>query len=98
MMPVVRTPLCEMLGIEVPILSAGMGSVAGPDLVAAVSEAGGFGVLGVSGAPLETVQARMDSTRALTSRPFGVNVIIDEMGWAASPEDRELVRAEVLAA
>src|SRR5439155_670310 len=41
MMPVLRTPLCEMLGIEVPILSAGMGSVAGPDLVAAVFEAGG---------------------------------------------------------
>jgi NAD(P)H-dependent flavin oxidoreductase YrpB (nitropropane dioxygenase family) len=44
-----RTPLCERLGIDVPILAAGMGSLAGPDLVAAVSEAGGFGVLGVSG-------------------------------------------------
>ena len=93
-----RTALCDGLGIEVPILSAGMGSVAGPDLVAAVSEAGGLGVLGVSGASPEVVQARIDDTRALTSRPFGVNVIIDEVGWAASEEDRELVRAEVLQA
>jgi NAD(P)H-dependent flavin oxidoreductase YrpB (nitropropane dioxygenase family) len=41
-MPALRTPLCDLLRIEVPILSAGMGSVAGPELVAAVSEAGGF--------------------------------------------------------
>jgi NAD(P)H-dependent flavin oxidoreductase YrpB (nitropropane dioxygenase family) len=93
-----RTPLCDELGIEVPILSAGMGSLAGPDLVAAVSEAGGFGVLGVSGASPEGVRARIDGTRALTGRPFGVNVIIDEVGWAASEEDRELVRAEVMTA
>src|SRR5690348_16331374 len=93
-----RTPLCELLGIELPILCAGMGSVAGPDLVAAVSEAGGFGVLGVSGAPPEGVQERIDSTRALTRRPIGVNVIIDEVGWATSEEDRELVRAEVVTA
>lgn len=94
----VRTPLCDILGIDVPILCAGMGSVAGPDLVAAVSEAGGFGVLGVSGASPEGVLARIDSTRALTSRPVGVNVIIDHAGWAVSEEDRELVRSEVLAA
>src|SRR6266581_3723523 len=79
-MPVaLRTPLCRKLGIDVPILSAGMGSLAGPDLVGAVSEAGGFGVLGVSGASPEVVRERIDSTRALTRRPFGVNVIIDEV-------------------
>jgi NAD(P)H-dependent flavin oxidoreductase YrpB (nitropropane dioxygenase family) len=93
-----RTALCDALGIDVPILSAGMGSVAGPDLVAAVSEAGGFGVLGVSGASPDGVLARIDRCRAVTSRPFGVNVIIDEVGWAATPEDRELVHSEVLAA
>jgi len=98
MPPALRTPLCDALGIEVPILCAGMGSVAGPDLVAAVSEAGGFGVLGVSGAPPENVRARIRKTRALTSRPIGANVIIDEVGWATSEEDRELVREEVSAA
>src|SRR5437870_9062539 len=66
---VLRTPLCDRLGIDVPILSAGMGSVAGSDLVAAVSEAGGFGVLGVSGATPEVVQERIEGTRALTRRP-----------------------------
>lgn len=93
-----RTPLCDTLGLDVPILAAGMGSVAGPDLVAAVSEAGGFGVLGVSGASPEGVRERIDSTRALAERPFGVNVIIDDVGWADSEEDRELVRAEVTSA
>ena len=97
-MVALRTPLCDLLGIEVPILSAGMGSCAGPELVAAVSDAGGFGVLGVSGASPEGVRRRIDSTRALTSRPFGVNVIIDEDGWAVSEEDRELVRAEIATA
>lgn len=97
-MVALRTPLCDVLGIDVPILSAGMGSVAGPELVAAVSDAGGFGVLGVSGASPEAVQARISKVRDVTSRPFGVNVIIDEVGWAASEEDRELVRAEVVSA
>ena len=93
-----RTPLCDALGVDVPILSAGMGSVAGPDLVASVSEAGGFGVLGVSGASPDAVRARIEATRMLTTRPFGVNVIIDDVGWAASEDDRELVRAEVMSA
>ena len=46
---VLKTRLCEMLGIEYPILLAGMGASAGPSLAAAVSNAGGFGVLGASG-------------------------------------------------
>lgn len=98
MMAGFRTPLCDLLGIDVPILCAGMGSVAGPDLVAAVSEAGGFGVLGVSGATPESVRARIDRTRTLTNRPIGANIIIDEIGWAASEDDRQLVRSEVLSA
>ena len=91
-------PLCDALGIDVPIFCAGMGSVAGPNLVAAVSDAGGFGVLGVSGASPEGVRNRIESTRALTERPIGVNVIIDEDGWATTEEDRELVRSEIEAA
>jgi len=93
-----RTGLCDRLGIELPILSAGMGSVAGPELVAAVSNAGGFGVLGVSGASPDGVRRTIANARALTDRPIGVNVIIDEEGWATTEEDRALVRAEVEAA
>jgi len=46
-----RTPICEQLGIHYPIFSVGFGAAAGPELASAVSNAGGFGVLGVAGFP-----------------------------------------------
>ena len=93
-----RTPLCRDLGMEYPILSAGIGSAAGPELVSAVSNAGGFGVLGVSGMQPDGVRRVIERTRELTDRPFGVNVIIDEAGWATTEDDRQLLRDEVAAA
>jgi NAD(P)H-dependent flavin oxidoreductase YrpB (nitropropane dioxygenase family) len=93
-----RTPLCEALGIEYPIFSVGMGALAGPELVAAVSNAGGFGVLGVSAMEPDQIARRIADVRQLTERPFGANIIIDEMGWATSDEDRAFVRSEVVAA
>jgi NAD(P)H-dependent flavin oxidoreductase YrpB (nitropropane dioxygenase family) len=95
---VLRTPLCEALGIEYPIFSVGMGALAGPELVAAVSNAGGFGVLGVSAMEPDEIARRIAGVRQLTTKPFGANVIIDEVGWATSDEDRALVRSEVVAA
>jgi nitronate monooxygenase len=71
-----RTPLCEELGIDHPIWSVGFGAAAGPELVAAVSNAGGFGVLGGSGVPAGEIRRRVARTRELTGRPFGVNLII----------------------
>lgn len=69
-----RTPLCDLLGIEHPIIQSGMGTVAGPDLVAEVSRAGGLGVLaGLNLAP-EELRKRIHQVRALTDRPFGVNL------------------------
>lgn len=82
-----RTPLCHTLGIEHPVFSVGFGSGARAELVAAVSNAGGFGVLGASGMPAERVREAIRATRELTDRPFGVNVIIDEEDEA----DRVLV-------
>ncbi|HEX9529183.1 MAG TPA: nitronate monooxygenase, partial [Streptosporangiaceae bacterium] len=64
------TPLCQRLGIEHPVLCAGMGAAAGPDLVAAVSNAGGLGVLGAAGAPPKEVRRRGARVRELTGRPF----------------------------
>lgn len=93
-----RTPLCRDLGIEYPILSAGMGSAAGAELVAAVSNAGGFGVLGVSGMQPDEIHRLIGRTRTLTERPFGVNVLIDEEGWATTDDDRRLLHDEVAAA
>lgn len=72
-----KTRLCDQLGIDVPIFSAGMGGgIAGPDLVAAVSNAGGLGVLGMLGVPAPLIREQIQQTRALTTRPFGVNLVV----------------------
>src|SRR5947199_5767036 len=73
-----HTPLCNLFGIRHPIFCAGMGSAAGRDLAAAVSNAGGFGVLGCSGMEPAAVERLVTETRELTALPFGVNTIIDE--------------------
>jgi len=89
-----RTPLCGQLGIDYPIFSVGFGQGAGPQLVAAVSNAGGFGVLGASGVPADAIRALVTRTRALTTRPFGLNVIID----LESEEDEAFVHQQIRAA
>ncbi|MEN9727026.1 MAG: hypothetical protein RL434_1392 [Pseudomonadota bacterium] len=72
-----KTPLCDLLGIEYPILLAGMGlNIAGPELTAAVSNAGGCGVLGSGGLPAEAMRAQLTALRAQTDKPFGVNIIL----------------------
>jgi nitronate monooxygenase len=95
----VRTALCEMLGIEHPVLLAGMGSLTGeghvaqPKLVAAVSEAGGMGVLGGAGLSLEELRLQIREIKSLTRKPFGVDVLLPEELGAALPFD--LPRAEL---
>src|ERR1044071_5361500 len=69
-----HTALCDLLGIEYPILQSGMGSVAGPDLVAEVSRAGGLGILAGLNVPPDDLRAMIRQVRALTDRPFGVNL------------------------
>ena len=78
-----RTALCDLLAIEHPILCVGMGSGSGSELVAAVSNAGGLGVIGggSSQAP-EFTREQIERTRELTDRPFGVNIVIDDLGSA----------------
>ncbi|MBW2281298.1 MAG: nitronate monooxygenase [Deltaproteobacteria bacterium] len=78
-----RTPLCDMLGIEYPILSAGMGpSLIGEEtgapvgLVVAVSEAGGLGVLGGAGYSVEELREKIQEIRKLTDKPFGVDLLL----------------------
>lgn len=73
-----RTPLCDLLGIELPILSVGFPAGAGAELAAAVSGAGGFGVIGATGAPPEWIRGECERTRALTERPFGINLILGD--------------------
>ncbi|NOT57503.1 MAG: nitronate monooxygenase [Deltaproteobacteria bacterium] len=72
-----QTPLCRQLGIEYPIFSVGMGGgMAGPELVAAVSNAGGCGVLGMGGLPARYIRQQIQQLRTLTDKPFGVNIIL----------------------
>ena len=71
-----RTPLCRQLGIEYPIIQAPIGGAAVPELAAAVSEAGGLGMLTMTGLELEQVVQRLEATRSLTASPFGVNLIL----------------------
>jgi NAD(P)H-dependent flavin oxidoreductase YrpB (nitropropane dioxygenase family) len=74
---VIKTPLCRQLGIELPIFNAGMGGgIASAELAAAVSDAGGLGVLGMGGLPAAVTRQELRRLRTLTTKPFGVNVIL----------------------
>jgi nitronate monooxygenase len=80
---VLRTKMCDMLGIEYPILSAGMGpnllgeeTGAPVDLVVAVSEAGGMGVLGASGYSIEEMRDAIREIKSRTDKPYGVDLLL----------------------
>jgi enoyl-[acyl-carrier protein] reductase II len=75
-----RTPICDLFGIEKPVFLAGMGGVAYAKVCAAVSEAGGYGTLGMATESPEGIRAEMRKVRALTQKPFGVDLL------AALPE------------
>ena len=74
-----HTPVCDLLGIELPILQAGMGSYTTPELVAAVSNAGGLGIIGSIFREPDELRDVINKVRELTSRPFGVNHVISQM-------------------
>src|SRR4029079_12858314 len=71
----IRAPICDMFDIEVPIFLAGMGQVAYAQVCAAVSEAGGFGTLGMVGASPQQIRAEMRKVKELTRKPFGVDLL-----------------------
>jgi nitronate monooxygenase len=71
----VRTGVCELLGIEQPIVQAPIGPAAVPRLAAAVSNAGGLGLLSLTWAP--DVASLISQTAALTGRPFGGNLVLE---------------------
>jgi NAD(P)H-dependent flavin oxidoreductase YrpB (nitropropane dioxygenase family) len=71
-----KTRICDVLGITHPIVLGGMSSATSPELVAAVSNAGGLGTLGLSGRPPETVGDLLAQVRANTGAPFGVNFLL----------------------
>ncbi|MCB2116747.1 MAG: nitronate monooxygenase [Rhodobacteraceae bacterium] len=70
-----RTPLCDLLGCDVPILLAGMGGVSRWELAAAVANAGGYGMLGMVRESPALITEEVTALKAATARPFAVNVI-----------------------
>jgi nitronate monooxygenase len=104
---VLRTRLCDMLGIEYPVLSAGMGpSLIGEkagapvELVAAVSEAGGLGVLGAAGFTVEELREQIREVKKLTKKPFGVDLLLPrqivDAGDARVEGNGEFLLSEVI--
>ena len=71
-----QTELTRLLGIKYPIFQGGMAWVAEYHLAAAVSEAGGLGIIGAANAPAEWVREQIRETKKRTSNPFGVNVML----------------------
>lgn len=71
-----KTRLTELLGIEYPIIQGGMAWVAEYHLAAAVSEAGGLGLIGAASAPGEWVREQVRKAKELTKKPFGVNIML----------------------
>ena len=73
-----RTRLCELLEIEAPVLGAPMGpDITGLDLAAAVSNAGGLGMISWGGYAPPALRERIRKLRTMTSKPFGVNVLLE---------------------
>lgn len=71
-----KTKITELLGIQYPIIQGGMAWVAEYNLAAAVSNAGGLGIIGAASAPPEIVREQAKKCRELTDKPFGVNVML----------------------
>jgi enoyl-[acyl-carrier protein] reductase II len=89
-----RTPLCDLLAIDAPIIQAGMSVYTSPELAAAVSEAGGLGSLGVWQRSPEALERDLDVLRGRTRRPFALNHVVpdlDEDAFALSLAARPAV-------
>ena len=71
-----KTALTELIGIKYPVIQGGMAWVAEYHLAAAVSEAGGLGIIGAASAPPEVVREQVRKARELTDKPIGVNVML----------------------
>jgi len=73
---VIKTPICELLGIEYPVLQGGMAWIADAELAAAVSNAGGLGIISAMNADGAWLRNEIHKAKTLTNRPFGVNIML----------------------
>lgn len=72
----IKSAVTEMLGIEWPVFQGGMAWIADGRLAAAVSNAGGLGIIAAGNAPADYVQKQIETARSLTEKPFGVNIML----------------------
>lgn len=72
----IKTPLCDLLGIEHPIFQGGMAWISDGRLAAAVSEGGGLGIISAMNANAQYLKEQIDLCRSLTDKPFGVNIML----------------------
>ncbi len=91
-----KTRITELLEIEYPVIQGGMAWVAEYHLAAAVSEAGGLGIIGAGGAPASFVREQIQKAKELTKKPFGVNVMLmnpeaDEIAGVIAEEGVKVV-------
>jgi len=92
--PVLRTPLCDLFGIEFPIIQAGMGIGSSAELAVAVSNAGGLGSLGCWRRPLEDLKTQLSVMRERTNRPYALNHLVadlDETAFAMTLAEKPAV-------
>ena len=87
----IRSEICEMLGIRYPVFQGGMAWIADGALAAAVSEGGGLGIIGAGNAPASYVKEQIAIAKSLTTKPFGVNIMLlspfaDEVAQLAADE------------
>jgi len=72
----IKTPICDLLGIEKPVFQGGMAWIADASLASAVSEAGGLGIISAMNANAEWLRGQIQELRSKTDRPFGVNIML----------------------
>ncbi len=92
----IRSPICELLGIQYPVFQGGMAWIADGKLAAAVSNGGGLGIIAAGNAPGSYVRQQIRAARTLTSAPIGVNIMLmspfaDEVAAVAAEEKVKVV-------
>ncbi len=92
----IRSEICEMLGIQYPVFQGGMAWIADGELAAAVSEGGGLGIIAAGNAPGSFVREQIKNARSLTKKPIGVNIMLmspyaDDIAQIVIEENIEVV-------
>lgn len=72
----IKTPICDLLGIKYPVFQGGMAWISDAELAGAVSDAGGLGIIAAGNAPAEYVAEQLKKIKTLTDKPFGINIML----------------------